>query len=95
MTDKLAAEFFDAAENRGESVKKREDVHRMAEANKAFVIACQGSPVVGKGAEAVDVNMEDCAVSRDIEADALHVFDPGVVLRIFSNGTISILTDAP
>lgn len=36
MTDKLAAELFDAAENRGESVKKREDVHRMAEANKAF-----------------------------------------------------------
>lgn len=36
MVDKLAAEMFDAAENRGESVKKREDVHRMAEANKAF-----------------------------------------------------------
>ncbi len=36
MMDKLANERFDAAENRGESVKKREDVHRMAEANKAF-----------------------------------------------------------
>lgn len=36
MVDKLASELFDAAENRGESVKKREDVHRMAEANKAF-----------------------------------------------------------
>ena len=36
MMDKLASELFDAAENRGESVKKREDVHRMAEANKAF-----------------------------------------------------------
>ncbi|MBI4406135.1 MAG: 30S ribosomal protein S7 [Deltaproteobacteria bacterium] len=36
MTDKLAAEMFDAAENRGEAVKKKEDVHRMAEANKAF-----------------------------------------------------------
>lgn len=36
MKDKLAAELFDAAENRGEAVKKREDVHRMAEANKAF-----------------------------------------------------------
>jgi len=36
MMDKLAFELFDAAENRGESVKKREDVHRMAEANKAF-----------------------------------------------------------
>jgi len=36
MTEKLAAELFEAAENRGESVKKREDVHRMAEANKAF-----------------------------------------------------------
>jgi small subunit ribosomal protein S7 len=36
MMDKVASELFDAAENRGESVKKREDVHRMAEANKAF-----------------------------------------------------------
>ena len=36
MMEKLAFELFDAAENRGESVKKREDVHRMAEANKAF-----------------------------------------------------------
>lgn len=36
MVDKVASELFDAAENRGESVKKREDVHRMAEANKAF-----------------------------------------------------------
>ena len=36
MVDKLAAELFDAAESRGEAVKKREDVHRMAEANKAF-----------------------------------------------------------
>jgi small subunit ribosomal protein S7 len=36
MTDRMASELFDAAENRGEAVKKREDVHRMAEANKAF-----------------------------------------------------------
>ena len=36
MMEKLAAELFDAAENRGEAIKKREDVHRMAEANKAF-----------------------------------------------------------
>lgn len=36
MMDKLANELFEAAENRGESVKKKEDVHRMAEANKAF-----------------------------------------------------------
>ena len=36
MMDKMANELFDAAENRGEAVKKREDVHRMAEANKAF-----------------------------------------------------------
>ncbi len=36
MVEKLASEIFDAAENRGEAVKKREDVHRMAEANKAF-----------------------------------------------------------
>ncbi|CAL1241210.1 SSU ribosomal protein S7p (S5e) [Candidatus Methylocalor cossyra] len=36
MTAKLAAEIFDAHENRGAAVKKREDTHRMAEANKAF-----------------------------------------------------------
>ena len=33
---RLAGEFMDAAENRGTAVKKREDTHRMAEANKAF-----------------------------------------------------------
>jgi len=36
MRDRLAAEFIDAANNRGAAVKKREDTHRMAEANKAF-----------------------------------------------------------
>ncbi len=36
MRDRLAAELMDAANNRGGSVKKREDTHRMAEANKAF-----------------------------------------------------------
>jgi small subunit ribosomal protein S7 len=36
MIDKLAAELMDAANNRGGAVKKREDTHRMAEANKAF-----------------------------------------------------------
>ncbi|MHB8423656.1 MAG: 30S ribosomal protein S7 [Gammaproteobacteria bacterium] len=36
MPMRLAAELMEAAENRGNAVKKREDVHRMAEANKAF-----------------------------------------------------------
>ncbi len=36
MTDKLAAELLDAAAGTGASVKKREDTHRMAEANRAF-----------------------------------------------------------
>ncbi|MDK9712411.1 30S ribosomal protein S7 [Acidaminobacter sp.] len=36
MTDKLAKELLDAASNTGASVKKREDTHKMAEANKAF-----------------------------------------------------------
>ncbi len=36
MTDKLAAELVDAFNVRGGAVKKREDTHRMAEANKAF-----------------------------------------------------------
>ncbi|MFT2110357.1 30S ribosomal protein S7 [Marinomonas sp. 2405UD68-3] len=36
MALRLAGEIVDAAENKGSAVKKREDVHRMAEANKAF-----------------------------------------------------------
>jgi len=36
MTEKLAGEIMDAASNRGNAVKKREDTHKMAEANKAF-----------------------------------------------------------
>src|SRR5438132_585492 len=36
MDQKLAAELMDAANNRGNAVKKREDTHKMAEANKAF-----------------------------------------------------------
>ena len=36
MIDKLAAEIMDAAGNKGSAIKKREDIHRMAEANKAF-----------------------------------------------------------
>ena len=36
MVERLAAEILDAANNQGASVKKKEDTHRMAEANKAF-----------------------------------------------------------
>ncbi len=36
MAEKLAGEFIDAYHNRGAAVKKREDTHKMAEANKAF-----------------------------------------------------------
>jgi len=36
MMQKLAGEFLDAAANRGGTIKKRDDTHRMAEANKAF-----------------------------------------------------------
>jgi small subunit ribosomal protein S7 len=36
MAQRLANELMDAADNRGSAVKKREDTHRMAEANKAF-----------------------------------------------------------
>ena len=36
MAQRLAAELLDASENRGAAVRKREDTHRMAEANKAF-----------------------------------------------------------
>ncbi len=36
MVDKLAGEFMDASAGRGGAMKKKEDVHRMAEANKAF-----------------------------------------------------------
>ncbi|MEM8987509.1 MAG: 30S ribosomal protein S7 [Pseudomonadota bacterium] len=36
MVDRLSGELLDAAQNRGAAVKKREDTHRMAEANRAF-----------------------------------------------------------
>jgi small subunit ribosomal protein S7 len=36
MSQKLASELLDAANNRGASIKKKEDTHKMAEANKAF-----------------------------------------------------------
>ena len=36
MEEKLAGELLDAANNRGSSIKKKDDTHRMAEANKAF-----------------------------------------------------------
>jgi len=37
MAQKLAAEVLDAAQRQGAAIKKREDTHRMAEANRAFV----------------------------------------------------------
>ena len=36
MAERLANEIIDAAQNRGNAVKKREDTHKMADANKAF-----------------------------------------------------------
>lgn len=36
MAQRLAGELLDASDNKGSAVRKREDVHRMAEANKAF-----------------------------------------------------------
>jgi small subunit ribosomal protein S7 len=36
MTDRLAGEFMDAADKRGGAARKKDEVHRMAEANKAF-----------------------------------------------------------
>jgi small subunit ribosomal protein S7 len=36
MEERLSGEISDAAQNRGAAVKKREDTHRMADANKAF-----------------------------------------------------------
>jgi small subunit ribosomal protein S7 len=36
MEEKLAGELIDAANNRGAAIKKKEDTHKMAEANKAF-----------------------------------------------------------
>jgi small subunit ribosomal protein S7 len=36
MEERLSGELLDAANNRGVAVKKREDTHRMADANKAF-----------------------------------------------------------
>jgi small subunit ribosomal protein S7 len=36
MEEKLAAEIIDAVNNRGGAVKKKEDIHKMAESNRAF-----------------------------------------------------------
>lgn len=36
MSEKLAAELMDAAKNQGSAIKKKDDTHRMAEANRAF-----------------------------------------------------------
>ena len=36
MTDALASELLDAFDNQGASIKKKEDTHKMAQANKAF-----------------------------------------------------------
>jgi small subunit ribosomal protein S7 len=36
MQDRLAAELYDASQNRGNAVRKKEDAHKMAEANRAF-----------------------------------------------------------
>jgi len=36
MAEKLSQEFFDASQNQGAAIKKKEDIYRMAEANKAF-----------------------------------------------------------
>jgi len=43
MIEKLAEEFFDSANSRGVAIKKREDTHKMAEANKAFAHFAQRS----------------------------------------------------
>jgi small subunit ribosomal protein S7 len=40
MRERLAAEFVDAAQGRGNAVKKKDDTHKMAEANKAFAHYC-------------------------------------------------------
>ncbi len=37
MAERLAAEFMDAASGQGATIKRKEDTHRMAEANRAFV----------------------------------------------------------
>jgi small subunit ribosomal protein S7 len=42
MADRLAAELQDAYNNQGAAVKKREDVHKMAEANRAFAHFARG-----------------------------------------------------
>jgi small subunit ribosomal protein S7 len=42
MEDRIAAELVDAYNNQGAAVKKREDVHKMAEANRAFAHFARG-----------------------------------------------------
>jgi len=43
MAEKLAAELIDAFNNTGSAIKKKEDTHKMAEANKAFCASTAGS----------------------------------------------------
>ena len=43
MSARLSGELMDAANNRGNAVKKREDTHRMADANRAFSTSASGS----------------------------------------------------
>ena len=44
MAQRLAGELLDAAEGRGAAVRKREDTHRMAEANRAFATTVSACP---------------------------------------------------
>jgi small subunit ribosomal protein S7 len=45
MVERLSGELMDAANNRGNAVKKREDTHRMADANRAFSLLCFAAPL--------------------------------------------------
>src|SRR3970040_874177 len=49
MSERLAGELLDAANNRGTAVKKREDTHKMAEANKGFAPSRRERPSFARG----------------------------------------------
>jgi len=61
MMRRLAAELVDAYNNTGSAVKKREDTHRMAEANKAFAYQAGVGSLIEMGAASRRIAIVQCA----------------------------------
>ena len=62
MADTLASELLNAYNNTGSAYKKREDVHKMAEANKAFLTTDGKISLIGK----LNLLTKDCLISLNV-----------------------------